>query len=65
MLFVNRNHQNNSREIQKIYNEAAESLGFMRGGKPDPTRLFMIDENIPDDPDERVESQSPVIKIMD
>ncbi|HTL69898.1 MAG TPA: hypothetical protein VL404_01260, partial [Candidatus Eisenbacteria bacterium] len=41
-------------EVRRIYNEAAEALGFMRDGVPDPSRLFFSDSNpMPKDAKER------------
>lgn len=40
-------------EVREVYRRAAEGLGYMRDGRPDPARLFFTPENIPGDPDEK------------
>ncbi|MBF0522588.1 MAG: ACP S-malonyltransferase, partial [Candidatus Omnitrophica bacterium] len=41
-------------EVQNIYREAAQVLGYMKDGKPDPTKLFFADENLPADPEKKL-----------
>ncbi|MCX5700457.1 MAG: hypothetical protein NTZ63_02810 [Candidatus Omnitrophica bacterium] len=36
-------------EVQRIYNEAARALGYIKNGKPDSSRLFFKAENMPQD----------------
>lgn len=41
-------------KVKAIYKEAAEALGFTKDGAPDVTKIFMNDENLPQDNKEKL-----------